>query len=146
MFIYFHFWTLTICISLQHCTHDMTFVMSLFFWSFCECNVYGYLYCLFHFCILSTLLALAMLAYVSHANKAFELNWIERGGQWEGERNSERERERKSEIKIWSLPLSLFQVCPPPPLWDTGSPGQSWSHLVPEAWLLTSHLASTPQH
>jgi hypothetical protein len=33
---------LTICISLQHCIyrHNMAFEMSLFFWNFCDCNVY----------------------------------------------------------------------------------------------------------
>ena len=52
----------------------MTFEMSLFFCNFYECNVYCSFYCLFHFCMLSTSLALAMLTYVSHANKT---PWIE---------------------------------------------------------------------
>ena len=34
------------------------------------------LYCLFQFCLLSTSHALAMLTYVSHANKALELNCV----------------------------------------------------------------------
>ena len=64
--------------------YSSTFVMSLFFWNFCMCNVYCSFYVLFHFCILSTSLVLAMLTYVSHANKA-EIVSVR-----------ERERERES--------------------------------------------------
>ena len=53
--------------------HNMTFEKSLIFWNVCECNVYCSFYCLFHFCLLSTSLALAMLTY-AHANKDLELN------------------------------------------------------------------------
>ena len=58
--------------------HNMTFEMSLFFWNFGECNVYCSFVLLISLCLLSTPLALAMLTYVSHANKALEFHLIER--------------------------------------------------------------------
>jgi hypothetical protein len=70
MFIYFPCCTLTICTSFQHCMNYMTFEMSLFFGTFVSVMFTVNLCCLFHFCLLSTSLALAMLTCVCRANNA----------------------------------------------------------------------------
>ena len=51
----------------------MTFVMSLLFGIVVGVMFTVNLYCLFHLCLLSSSLALAMLTYVSHANKALKM-------------------------------------------------------------------------